>query len=254
MTSLVLPTTTLWWRECIRFARDRSRALSTIATALVFWTLIGFGLRGSFAPAGMPIDVGAVEYLFPGTVIFVVLLTAIVSTFSLIEDRRAGFLQGVLVAPVSRVAIVLGKVLGGSTVALFQGALVLPLALIVGIPITVGGVALALAALFCLAFALTSLGFVLAWRMESIHGFHGIVNLILMPMWFLSGALFPIAGAVGWLQTIMRLNPVAYGLVSFRNALYGTSTAEWVGPGLAWMFTIAFAVVMFAIATRSIRR
>jgi ABC-2 type transport system permease protein len=128
------------------------------------------------------------------------------------------------------------------------------LALVVGIPITVGGLALALAALFCLAFALTSLGFVLAWRMESIHGFHGIVNLILMPMWFLSGALFPIAGAVGWLQTIMRLNPVAYGLVSFRNALYGTSTAEWVGPGLAWVLTIAFAVVMFAIATRSMRR
>ena len=105
MSGVFLPVATLWWRECVRFSRDRTRALSSIATALLFWVLIGFGLAGSFAPAGMPGEVGAVEYLYPGTVLFVVLLAAIVGTFSLIEDRRAGFLQGVIVAPVPRASM-----------------------------------------------------------------------------------------------------------------------------------------------------
>jgi hypothetical protein len=102
VTDAILPAFSLGWREIVRFHRDRARVVSGIATALLFWVLIGFGMAGSFAPAGMPAGVGAVEYLFPGTVVFVVLVTAIVGTFSLIEDRRSGFLQGVIVAPVPR--------------------------------------------------------------------------------------------------------------------------------------------------------
>ncbi|HUP02316.1 MAG TPA: ABC transporter permease [Gemmatimonadota bacterium] len=254
MSALLLPAASLWWRECIRFYRDRARAASSLATALLFWVVIGFGLAGSFAPAGMPAGIGAIEYLYPGTVVFVVLLTAILGTFSLIEDRRAGFLQGVIVAPVPRSAIVLGKVLGGSTMAVAQGALLLPLALLVGIPLDPRGAVLGLAALFGLAFALTSLGFILAWRMESIHGFHGIVNLLLMPMWLLSGALFPVAGAAGGLQLVMRLNPITYGLAAFRGALYGAPGLEPVGAGTAWAVTVGFALALFLAAVLLARR
>jgi len=253
VSAFVLPVVTLWRRECVRFYRDRVRAFSSFATALLFWLLIGFGLAGSFHPVGMPAGVDAVEYLFPGTVVFVVLLTAVVGTFSLIEDRRAGFLQGVLVAPVARSAIVLGKVLGGTTMALVQGAVLLPLAPLMGIPLTAHGVGLALLALGLLALALTSLGFVLAWRMESIQGFHGIVNLILMPMWFLSGAIFPLHGAAGGLRLLMRLDPVTYGLAAFRQGLYAGGVEE-IAPALAWGVAVAFAAVMLLLAVGVTRR
>ncbi|MDX1622868.1 MAG: ABC transporter permease [Gemmatimonadota bacterium] len=254
MTAALLPAATLWWREVVRFYRDRSRAISSIVTGVLFWLLFGFGLVDSFAPAGMPADVGAVEYLYPGIVVFIVLLTAVVGTFSLIEDRRQGFLQGVLVAPVPTGAIVLGKVMGGTTMALLQGVVLLPLAPLVGIEVTAGGLALSVLALFLVAFALTSLGFVLAWRMESIQGFHGIVNLLLMPLGILSGAFFPLAGAAGGLELVMRLDPVTYGLSAFREALYSTPGIEPIGPWLAWGVSIGFAAAAFGAAVLLARR
>lgn len=250
----VLPALSLGWREIVRFHRDRARVLSGIATALLFWVLIGFGMGSSFAPTGMPAGVGAVEYLFPGTVVFVVLVTAIVGTFSLIEDRRTGFLQGVIVSPVPRSAIVLGKVLGGAAIAVLQGALLLPLAPLVGIPVGAAGIVAGLAALFAMAFALTCLGFVLAWGMESIQGFHGIVNLLLLPLWFLSGAIFPLAGAARGLQLVMRLDPLAYGLAVFRQALYGRADVAFAAPGTAWAVTVGFALAAFGLAVWVARR
>lgn len=250
----LLPAGSLWWREIVRFYRDTPRALSAISTGVLFWLLFGFGLAGSFAPAGMPEGVGAVEYLFPGIVVFVVLLTAIVGTFSLIEDRREGFLQGVLVAPVPRAAVVLGKVLGGATMATLQGVVLLPLAPVVGIPVNPVGLALAVAALFCVAFALTSLGFILAWRMESIQGFHGVVNLLLMPLGILSGAFFPLEGAAGPLAAVMRLDPVTYGLAAVRGALYATPGVEPIEPAAAWGVTLAFAAIAFGGAAVLARR
>lgn len=252
--NLLLPAASLWWRECVRFYRDRMRAIASLATGVLFWLLFGFGLAGSFAPAGMPAGIDAVEYLFPGIVVFIVLLTAIVGTFSLIEDRRQGFLQGVLVAPIPRTAIVLGKVAGGSTMALLQGVILLPLAPMVGIETSLGDVALAALALFFVAFGLTSLGFILAWRMESIAGFHGVVNLLLMPLGILSGAFFPLEGAAGPLEVLMRLDPVTYGLSAFRSALYAAEGIEPIGAVAAWGVTIGFAAMAFAAAVAMARR
>ena len=251
---MIVPALSLAWREIVRFHRDRARVLSGIATALLFWVLIGFGMGRSFEPAGMPSGVGAIEYLFPGTVVFVVLVTAIVGTFSLIEDRRSGFLQGVIVSPVPRSSIVLGKVLGGASIALLQGALLLPLVPLVGIPAHPAGILLGVAALFAMAFALTCLGFILAWGMESIQGFHGVVNLLLLPLWFLSGALFPLAGAAKGLQVVMQLNPLAYGLAALREALYGRADVAFVHPFVAWAVTLGFAVAGFGAAVGIARR
>jgi ABC-2 type transport system permease protein len=253
MSGFALPTATLWWRECVRFLRDRTRAVSAIATAVLFWVLIGFGLGGSFAPRGMPREMGSVEYLYPGTIVFVVLLSAIVGTFSLIQDRREGFLQGVLVAPVPRSAIALGKILGGTTIALLQGVLLLPVAPLLGIPVTAAGMLSGLGALFLIAFAFTALGFILAWRMESIQGFHGIVNLVLMPMWFLSGALFPVEGAARGLAVLMRANPVTYGLAAFRGALYSGAAGGPAAPASAWVVSVTFAALAFGLAVLAAR-
>lgn len=253
MSRVALPTATLWWRECVGFVRDRTRAVSAIATAVLFWVLIGFGLGGSFAPKGMPGEMGSVEYLYPGTIVFVVLLSAIVGTFSLIQDRREGFLQGVLVAPVPRSAIALGKILGGTTIALLQGVLLLPVAPLLGIPVTAVGILAGIGALFLIAFAFTALGFILAWRMESIQGFHGIVNLVLMPMWFLSGALFPVEGAARGLAALMRANPVTYGLAAFRGSLYAGAAGGPAVPAVAWIVSVAFAALAFGLAVLSAR-
>src|ERR1043165_4306074 len=176
------------------------------------------------------------RYFFPGTVLMILLFTAIFSTISVIEDRREGFLQGVLVAPVSRMAIVMGKVLGGTLLAFGQGVIFLVLAPLVGIKLTSTAVVLALVAMFVISFALTALGLCIAWRMNSTQGFHAIMNLFLMPMWFLSGALFPVAGAWRGLQIVMQINPLTYGLAAIRRAMYWSersSTGNLPGLGLS---------------------
>jgi ABC-2 type transport system permease protein len=136
----------------------------------------------------------------------------------------------------------------------FQGVLLLLVAPLVGIPYHAAGMALAIGALCLLAFAFNALGFILAWRMESIQGFHGIVNLVLMPMWFMSGALFPLDGAARGLEILMRANPVTYGLTAFRASLYTSSAAAPSAPALAWMVTAAFATAAFALAVAITRR
>src|SRR5881628_2688438 len=202
----------LLWREVIRFLRERNRVFGALLQPIMFWALFGSGLRASFHP---PVAGGSVaydEYFFPGVVVMILLFTAIFSTVSVIEDRREGFLQSVLVAPIPRSAVVLGKVLGGTALAMGQGLVLLFLAPFAHFPLSVSMLAVSFAALAPLAFALTSLSFCIAWRMESTHGFHAIMTVFLMPLWLLSGAPFPALGAPEWLRAIIRLNPVTYGL------------------------------------------
>ncbi|HLG42163.1 MAG TPA: DUF420 domain-containing protein, partial [Planctomycetota bacterium] len=172
----------------------------------------------------------------------IVHFTAILSTISIIEDRREGFLQSVLASPASRAAIVMGKMLGGTSVAVIQGALFLLLAPTVGVSLTIGSFLASAAVLGLVAFALTGLGFVIAWRMDSTQGFHAIMNLFLMPMWFLSGAVFPEAGAPGWMAALIKANPLTYGVSALRAALAGE--AMWAPAAI----TAAFGVVTLAAA------
>ncbi len=247
----LLPALSLARRELVRFLRQRHRVIGALATPLVFWLLIGAGMNRSFQATDAARG-GYMEYFFPGTILMILLFTAIFSTISIIEDRHEGFLQGVLVAPIGRMSIVLGKVLGGTTLAFGQGAIFLALAPTVGIRLTAASVALALLTMFIVSFALTALGFCIAWRMSSTQGFHAIMNLFLMPMWFLSGALFPIEGAWWGLQWAMRLNPLTYGLASLRRAMYFDQAplAESLpGLGIGLGVSVLFAVVMFTLAS-----
>ena len=251
MDTLVRPTYTLWKREIVRFYRQRSRIVGALATPILFWILLGSGFAESFKANGAPDGVGYAEYFYPGAMTMVVLFTAIFSTISVIEDRKDGFLQAVLVAPVSRSMVVLGKILGGATLALGQALLLLAAAPLVGLDLSLGDFAIVTLILAVIAFGLTTLGFLIAWRMDSTQGFHAIMNLVLIPMWLLSGAFFPAAGAAGWLRFLMVVNPLTYGMAALRRCLYPTGVT--VGPdvpslALALTVTVAFAVITFLIA------
>lgn len=219
-------------REWIRFFRQRTRIVGAIGQPIIFWVLFGAGLRGSFQPpewAGqLENDLSYQEYFFPGIAVLIVLFTAIFSTISIIEDRREGFLQGVLAAPVPRSVIVTGKVCGGTVLAVLQAGLFLlvgPLLSYVGlspglqIDTNLTGALMAGLFLTLIAVELTSLGFLIAWPMNSTQGYHAVMSIFLMPMWLLSGAFFP-GGGSGWLSWIIRLNPLTYGVAGLRRLLY----------------------------------
>jgi ABC-2 type transport system permease protein len=244
------PALSLCHSELVRFLRQRHRIVGALATPIVFWLLVGAGMNRSFK-SDVPGGENYLHYFFPGTVLMILLFTAIFSTISVIEDRREGFLQGVLVAPVSRMQIVLGKVLGGTILAFGQGVIFLALAPLIGIRLTFASVTLALVVMFVISFALTALGLCIAWRMNSTQGFHAIMNLFLMPMWFLSGALFPASGAWRGLQVVMMLNPLTYGLAAIRRAMYWSEASlanALPTMGVSMLVSVAFAGVMFALA------
>jgi ABC-2 type transport system permease protein len=243
---LLRPALSLCRRELVRFLRQRNRIVGALATPILFWLLIGLGMGRSFSASSLPDGGDYMQYFFPGTVVMILLFTAIFSTISIIEDRREGFLQSVLVAPIWRMAIVLGKLLGGTLLAFGQGLLFLLAAPLIGVHMGFFSFLLACGFLLVVSFALTGLGFCIAWRMSSTQGFHAIMNLFLMPMWFLSGALFPAKGALQW---VMGLNPLTYGLAGLRRSMYFNSPV----PGLpGWTacigVTLLFAVVMFLLA------
>lgn len=249
--SFGLAVGTLWWRELLRFFRYRSRWLGALGTPLVFWWLIGSGIGTSFRPASAPAGMDYREYFFPGTVVLILLFTSIFCMMSVIEDRREGFLRSVLVAPVPRASLVLGKVLGGATLAVAQGLVFVALAPLVGIPLRLLQVCFLAGVLFLVAFALTGLGFLVAWQLDSVPGFHAVVNLFLIPMWLLSGALFPVSGASSWVRWMMKVNPLTYGMAAVRQLFYLDAPAlAGAGPslGLSLSVTASFAALMAAAA------
>lgn len=257
MRGVLLPAGTLLWREVVRFCRQRSRVVGALAQPVLFWLLLGGGLGASFRPAGAPPGTAYLEYFYPGMIALVVLFTAVFATISTVEDRQHGFLQGVLVAPVPRASVVLGQALGGTTLALGQGLLLLLLAPLLGIPLTAASVLAAAAVMVLMAFALTSLGLVIAWRIDSTQGFHAIMNLLLIPLWLLSGAFFPASGVPPWLAWVMRLDPLTYGVAALRRALYlGNAPAVGEVPplGASLVVTALFAFLAFLAATGVARR
>jgi ABC-2 type transport system permease protein len=183
----------------------------------------------------------------------IVLFTSIFTMMSVIEDRKEGFLLSVLVAPVSRSAIVLGKVLGGTTLAAIQGLIFLVFAPFVGIHLELTTVLLSALIVFLVSFALTGLGFAIAWPMDSTQAFHAIINLFLIPLWLLSGALFPLSSASPWLRLLMEINPLTYGVEALRDVLYPATPGEF--SLMASLVTLVlFSLFMFGVAFLMVNR
>lgn len=244
---VILPSFTLWWREIVRFYRQPGRVVGVLASPLVFWAVLGSGFGTSFRAGGGPGQQHYLDYSYPGILILIVLFTSIFTMMSVIEDRKEGFLLSVLVAPVPRTAIVLGKVLGGTTLAAVQGLIFLIFAPFAGIHLNPIQIVLVAVVVFLVSFSLTALGFAIAWPMDSSQAFHGIVNLFLIPMWLLSGALFSPAGASGWIRAIMNLNPLTYGVDALRGLLYpGTEMTFPLRHDMATL--VLFSLVMFGLA------
>lgn len=247
-----LPAASLWWREVLRFFRQRSRIIGAFGSPLLFWILLGSGLGSSFHSPEAPAGMGYLEYFFPGTIALILMFTAIFSTISVIEDRREGFLQAVLAAPVPRSSIVLGKVLGGTTLAVIQGMLFLALAPMAGIHLSVLSVLASFVVMCVVGFGLTALGFLLAWQLNSTQGFHAIMNLLLIPMWLLSGAAFPISGSQEWIGWVMRFNPLTYGVTALRHSIYlgqaepQAASGFVLGLGGSLLISLLFAALAFA--------
>ncbi len=215
----LLPIAAIVARELIRFWREKARVAGFVGSPLVFWLVIGSGF-------------GNLKFFFAGALTLTVMFSAVFSTMSLIEDRREGFLLSMLVSPAPRTAVVYGKVLGSATLAWLQGLIFLVFAPLAGI--WPGWLALAqtAGALYVIAFAFTALGFLLAWRMESTQGYHAIVNLLLFPLWMVSGALFPPTSAHAWIRTVMAVNPLTYALAPLRWLLEGQAPPG--TPALGW--------------------
>ncbi len=241
---IILPTFSLWGREILRFVRQRSRVLGSLGQPALFWLLLGAGLGGIFRlPPGYQ-GMSYLEYLFPGILVLIILFTAIFSTISLIEDRKSGFLQSILVAPISRSSIALGKMFGGTTLALLEAVLLLIAIPFLGLQIAFPDLIALVGILILVAFALTGLGYAIAWPMDSTQGYHSVMNLFLIPLWVLSGAFFPAEGLPGWLSWIMVVNPLTYGMELVRATMYPDMQASL----LAWSVTISFAAVTFGMA------
>jgi ABC-2 type transport system permease protein len=246
-TGVLLPAFTLWWREIVRFYRQKTRVVGVLASPIVFWLVIGAGFGTSFRSGAATGQQHYMDYFYPGVLVMIVLFTSIFTMMSVIEDRKEGFLLSVLVAPVPRSAIVLGKVLGGTTLSAIQGMIFLVFAPFAGVHLNPLQVLLVAVVVFLVSFALTGLGFAIAWPMDSTQAFHGIINLFLIPLWLLSGALFPMTGASGWIRVLMYINPLTYGVEALRTLLYPGMPATFSLPS-AMATLVLFSLVMFGLA------
>jgi len=235
MVASLLAIETLWQRELIRFWRQKSRVLGVVASPLIFWAVIGFG-SGPNGP----------KLFFPGTVVLTVLFSAIFSTMSIIEDRREGFLLSMLVSPASRTSLVLGKILGSATLAWMQGMVILAFAPLAGIDLSLGALAPLAGIVFLISFTLTALGFLIAWKFDSTQGYHAVMNLLLLPMWMLSGAIFSIAGASAWIRAVMLVNPLTYSTALLRQVLTPGVSDGSPGAATSLAVTVAFGIVLLA--------
>jgi len=243
---VLLPAFTLWWREIVRFYRQRARVVGVIASPLLFWIVIGSGFGSSFR-SGQGSGQHYLNYFYPGTLVMIVLFTAIFTMMSVFEDRNEGFLLSVMVAPVPRAAIVLGKVLGGTTLATAQGLIFLIFAPFVGVHFTLTSFPLIVLTVFLVSFSLTALGFAIAWPLDSTQAFHAIINLFLIPLWLLSGALFPLSGASVWMRAIMYANPLTYGVEALRTLMY-PEYANAFSLTSSILTLVLFALFMFGLA------
>ena len=253
----------VWQRELIRFRRDRLRAVTSLIQPLLFLLVLGTGLS-SLASGSMPPGVSFKAFIYPGVLAMSVMFTAIFSAASIVWDREFGFLREMLVAPVSRSAIVVGKILGGATIATFQGIIMLALAGLADVPYNPVLLLTLAAELFLLAFTLTSFGVMMAARITQFQAFMALTQMLVLPLFFLSGALYPLTGLPAWLSFLTRIDPLTYVVGPMRHAVFthlglpagamqalspGITWAGWVVPiGLSLGIVAVMGLVMMGVA------
>lgn len=223
-------------RELVRYLRQPSRPIAALATAIILWVFLASGLSGSLATNAYP------AFLLPGVAAISILFGSIFAAISLIEDRHSGFAQSVLVSPAPAWTLTLAKILATALINTAQAALLLLGAPLAGVPLSPAALPAVLAALALMSVAIASLSLACAWRADSTQGFHAVMNALLMPMWVLSGSVFPLEGSAGWLRTLMLANPLTWTLAAARHALdVPGADALPAGPAGAWAATVAFA-------------
>jgi ABC-2 type transport system permease protein len=253
----------VWQRELIRFRRDRLRAVTSLIQPLLFLLVLGTGLS-SLAKGSMPPGVSFKAFIYPGVLAMSVMFTAIFSAASIVWDREFGFLREMLVAPVSRSAIVIGKIFGGATIATFQGIIMLALAGLADVPYNPVLLLTLAAELFLLAFTLTSFGVMMAARITQFQAFMALTQMLVLPLFFLSGALYPLTGLPAWLSVLTRIDPLTYVVGPMRHAVFthlglpaeamqalspGITWAGWVVPiGLSLAIVAVMGLVMMGVA------
>jgi ABC-2 type transport system permease protein len=218
---------TIWLRDLTRFFRNRSRIFTSLAQPLLYLAIFGTGFANLLrSNAGALGGVSFSAFIYPGVIGLTIMFTALFTAISVVYDREFGFLKEVLVAPVSRLSVALGKIAGGSTIALFQGALTLLLAPLLGLHFTLAQLFTLLGLMLLLAAVSTALGVLAASRLRSFEGYNVIINFLMMPMFLLSGALFPLSGLPAWMNVLVGINPMAYATDALRQvALAGSASA-----------------------------
>ena len=259
----------VWWRDVIRYWRDRARVGASLAQPLLYLVIFGTGLAsslgGGFGASAGAAGVSYTQFIYPGVISMSVLFTAIFGAMSIVWDREFGFMRELLVAPIDRAAIAVGKTLGGATQAMIQGLILLVFAPFVGVHLDPVVVLQLIALTFVLAFGLSAMGVALASYMRSMQGFQVVMNFLMMPMFFLSGALFPLVGLPGWMTVLTRLNPASYGIDPIRRVLLGSSGFpverfainifdQTLPIALEAAIVLAFGAVMLGLAVRAFQR
>ncbi|MGZ4617937.1 MAG: ABC transporter permease [Frankiaceae bacterium] len=258
----------VWQRELIRFGRDRLRIVTSLIQPILFLFVLGTGL--SQLTSGTTQGVNLRTFLFPGALAMTVLFTSVFSAGSIVWDREFGFLREMLVAPISRASIVVGKALGGATVATFQGVILLLLAGLVGVPYSPTLILAVLAELMLLSFTLTAFGIMAAARIKSFQAFMALTQMLLMPLFFLSGALFPLGNLPSWLRLLTRVNPLTYAVDPIRRSVFAhldvsAHARAVLAPGLTWsgwrvpiylelLVVLAFGIGMLMVGVAEFRR
>jgi ABC-2 type transport system permease protein len=231
---------TIWLRSIKRYLRSKSRIIGSISMPLFFLIFLGFGLNSVVQIPGMGQDY--IQFLIPGVVSMSVLFTSVFSGIQIIWDKQFGFLKETLVAPVSRLEIMLGQTLGGATTAFIQGVIIMLLALLIGLQVTNPvGFLIAFGFMALIGISFTAFGIAIASRMEDMHGFQLIMNFVVFPIFGLSGALFPISSLPSWMAPITLLDPLTYGVEGIRYGLTGVSQ---INPLVSFIVLGSFAAVM----------
>jgi len=238
---------TVWLRDIKRYYRDKPRIIGSFAQPILFLFVLGTGIASSFSAFGGGGGKDFLNFMFPGIVGMTVLFTSFFSAMSIVWDREFGFLREILVAPISRTSIVVGKLLGGSTIALFQGAIILLFSPLLKIPITftiffkVSGI------MFLVAMTISAMGIMLASVIKSMQAFQVITNFLLMPMFFLSGALFPLNSTVRWMNVVSKINPLSYGIDAMRTVILNNPSLQlyplWLDIAVLISVTIIVSVL-----------